>query len=124
VKAILLISHGSRSEAARRENRGLADVLKARTRVPVVECAFLEADSPSVPEGIRACAVQGATEIIVLLNFLNSGNHVLKDVPALVDDASKQYPGIRFRMTPPVGIHPGIADIFLDLIAGIEKVSK
>ena len=124
MKALLLVSHGSRSAAARRENQGLAEVLKARSGCPVVECAFLEADSPSVPEGIEACARQGASEIVVLLNFLNSGNHVLKDVPALIEEAAEKHPGIRFRMTPPVGIHPGIADIFLELIAGTQKAAK
>ncbi|HTL47949.1 MAG TPA: CbiX/SirB N-terminal domain-containing protein [Verrucomicrobiae bacterium] len=121
MKAVLLVSHGSRSAASKRENLHLAEVLKARGGFPVVQCAFLEAESPSVPEGIEACVKQGASEIVILLNFLNSGNHVLKDIPALVEAAAKNHPGIKFCLTPPVGIHPGIADLFLDLIAAAEK---
>lgn len=118
MKAILLVSHGSRSPRSRQENTALTALLKEKSQAAIAECAFLEADSPSIPEGIDLCAKRGARQIVVLLNFLNSGKHVLTDIPALVEEARKRHPGIEIRVTPPIGTHPRIGDLFLEWING------
>ncbi len=116
MKAILLVSHGSRSPRSRQENIDLLGRLQEKSGIALGEAAFLETDTPSIPEGIDRCASQGAREILVMLNFLNSGRHVLEDIPALVEAAKKKYPEIVFRVTPPVGTHPAITDLFLSWI--------
>jgi len=116
VKGALLISHGSRSQAAREEVFALARRLKDASGLPVFECAFLDVESPNIPEGAAACARAGCRDVTVLLNFLNSGNHVLKDVPALIDAARAAHPGVAFHLTPPIGQHPGVAELFLKLL--------
>lgn len=116
MKAILLISHGSRSPRSRQENLELTQKLKGLSGAVIAEAAFLEADTPSIPEGIDRCIAQGASEVVVLLNFLNSGKHVLTDIPALVDEGRRRHPGIIFRVTPPIGTHPRIGDLFLEWI--------
>jgi len=116
MKAILLITHGSRSPKSREEIAELTDTLKKRSGLPVVEYCFLDVDKPTIPEGIEVCIAKGAKHITVLLNFLNSGNHVLRDIPALVDEAKKKHPQVSFMITEPIGQHPKIADLFLDLI--------
>ena len=116
MKAILLATHGSRNENSRAEIVQLAQDIRQRSGASIVEFAFLDVDKPTIPEGIESCVKQGATEITVLQNFLNSGNHVLHDIPAIVADAKKKFPGLTFKMTPPIGRHPKIPDLFLDLI--------
>ena len=116
MKAILLISHGSRFAKTKEEVAALVNTLRTRCKGDIVEFAFLEIESPSIPEGIDSCAAKGAKEIIILLNFLNAGRHVDEDIPAIIENAKIKYPDIHFAITKPVGQHPDIANLFIDLI--------
>jgi sirohydrochlorin ferrochelatase len=116
MKAILLVSHGSRSPKTKKEILALADQISQRLPGIFVEYAFLEIESPSIPEGIDKCVSQGATQIVVTLNFLNAGRHVDQDIPAIVQASTKKYPQIKFTISKAVGQHPQIPNLFIDLI--------
>ena len=116
MKAILLVSHGSRSPKTKEEISSLVNILRQRMPQSIVEYAFLEIESPSIPEGIDKCVSQGATEVVVTLNFLNAGRHVNEDIPAIVLAAEKKYPHIKFAISQPIGQHPQIPNLFIDLI--------
>ena len=116
MKAILLISHGSRSAKTKEEVLALIADLKNRTGISIFECAFLEIEQPSIPEGIDRCIAKGADEVTVLLNFLNSGRHVNHDIPYILREAAERHPKGNISISSPVGQHPKIADLFVDLI--------
>jgi sirohydrochlorin ferrochelatase len=116
MKAILLVSHGSRSPKTKDEISALVNILRQRLPSDIVEFAFLEIESPSIPEGIDSCAAKGAAEMVVVLNFLNAGRHVNEDIPAIVRAAQVRYPQIKFCISQPVGQHPQIPNLFIDLI--------
>ena len=116
MKSILLVSHGSKAPKAREEIDALAQQLKRKSGVAIVQPAFMEIESPNIPEGIRRCAQEGATQITVLLNFLNSGRHAGADIPKIIRQARKDHPGVKFRMTKPVGQEDYLVDIFLKLL--------
>lgn len=116
MKAVLLISHGSHSSQTLVEVQDLVKRLQKRADVPIFEYAFLEIEKPSIPDGLDLCIQKGATHVKVLLNFLNSGRHVDQDIPEIIKQASIKYPSVNFRITQPVGQHPKILDLFLDLI--------
>ena len=116
MKAALLISHGSRLSETKKEVGELTQVLKRRSGLPIFEYAFLELESPDIPEGIDLCVKKGATDITILLNFLNSGKHVNFDIPKIVKEAKEKYPHATFRISPPIGQHPQIIDLFLNLV--------
>lgn len=116
MKAVLLVSHGSRSSKPKEEVAELVKVLKFKTGVDVFEFAFLEIEDPSIPEGLEMCVQKGAKQVLVLLNFLNSGRHVNNDIPAIVQEAQEKYPEVKFLISQPVGQHQKIADLFVDLI--------
>lgn len=124
MEAILFISHGSKAEKSRRENETAARLIRLKSGVSVVEYAFLEADRPDISEGIRRCVEQGADRIIVLLNFLNTGRHVAKDIPAILEQEKRKYPRLTFILTPPVGTHPRISELFLEMIEDARAQSK
>ena len=90
--------------------------LKKRSAIPIFEYAFLEIEQPSIPQGIDLCVAKGATSVIVLLNFLNSGRHVNNDIPDIIRQAQAKHPQVPISITGPVGQHPHIADLFIDLI--------
>jgi len=116
MKAVLLISHGSRSAQTKKEVEDLISVLKRKSDIPVFEYAFLELESPDILQGIRSCVRQKADEVCILLNFLNSGRHVDEDIPAIIEESRKEFPDVKITISRPVGQHPKVSDLFLDLI--------
>jgi len=92
MRAILLVSHGSRSPKTKQEIAVLVDALRQRLPSDIIEFAFLEIEQPGIPDGIDQCVAQGAHEIIVTLNFLNAGRHVDGDIPSIVQTAQAKYP--------------------------------
>jgi len=116
MKYFLLVSHGSESPKTKEEVINLVRRLKERITFGIIEYAFLEIESPSIPEAIYICAEKGATEIVLLLNFLHSGKHVDEDIPKIVDEARHKYPRIKFHITKPLGQHESIVDLFFDMI--------
>ena len=119
MKAILLVSHGSRSPKTKEEISTLVALLSRQLPGSIVDHAFLEIEPPSIPEGIDQCVLKGAGEIIVTLNFLNSGRHVDNDIPAIVEAARAKYSHITFKISKPIGQHPQIPDLFIDIINNI-----
>ena len=119
MKSVLLVSHGSRSSKTKEEVALLVETLKRKTGILIIEFAFLEIESPSIPEGLDLCVQKGAKEVTVLLNFLNSGRHVNNDIPIIVQEAQTKHPRVVFSISQPVGQHEKIADLFVDLIAHV-----
>ncbi len=116
MRSILLVSHGSKAPKAREEIEALATLLKKRSGVAIVLPAFLEIEPPDISKGIHQCVQKGATEITILLNFLNSGRHAADDIPKIIRQAGKDHPGVKFRMTKPIGQKDHLVDIFLKLL--------
>lgn len=116
MRAIVLVSHGSRSAKTKEEIEALIKILKQRSQISIFEYAFLEIEKPNIPDGLDNCVAQGALEVLVLLNFLNAGRHVNDDIPEIVQHAAQKYPNVHFKISSPVGQHPHIADLFLELI--------
>jgi sirohydrochlorin ferrochelatase len=116
MKSVLFVSHGSHSPKTKEEVARLVDILKLKSGINIFEYAFLEIESPDIPSGLKRCIEQGASEVLVLLNFLNSGRHVNNDIPAIVKEIQDQYPQVKFSISTPIGQHQKIADLFTDLI--------
>jgi len=116
MKAVLITSHGSQSPKTKQEVIELQDKFKGKSDYEIFEHAFLEIESPSIPDGIALCVERGATEVLVLLNFLNSGKHVDEDIPAIINEQKKRYPNISFKISKPIGQHERIIELFLDML--------
>jgi sirohydrochlorin ferrochelatase len=113
---ILIISHGSRHPQTKRELEALAAELRKNNANLHIAYAFLEIETPSIPEGIDGCVKAGSDKVLILLNFLNSGKHVDEDIPRIVNEARKIYPAVRFDISRPIGLHPGITKLFQEYI--------
>jgi sirohydrochlorin ferrochelatase len=114
MKALLLIAHGSRRKQSNDEVVVLADKLKqsCSEQYAIVHAGFLELASPMIPDGIKKCVDDGATSIVVLPYFLNSGRHVVADIPNIVNDTKPNYPNIDIK----IAAHLGASDLMMDLL--------
>ena len=120
MKSILLVSHGSHCSETKIEIEHLLVKLKEKIDTPIVEYAFLEVASPNIPEGIQNCLEKGAKEVLILLNFLNSGRHVNFDIPEIIDAFQKNSPDIKIKISKPLSQSPKIVDLFLDNIKSCD----
>ena len=115
MKALLLVAHGSRRQQSNNEVTDLVEKLRRACddEYPIAHCGFLELATPSIPEGIQNCIKDGASHITVLPYFLNSGRHVIEDVPEIVSAAREQHSGVIIRTAAHLGASPLMVDLLI-----------
>jgi len=114
MNALLLVAHGSRRKQSNEEVVVLADKLKnnCAQQFGIVHAAFLELAETLIPDGIKQCIEDGAESVIVLPYFLNSGRHVVEDIPGIVNETKQLYPDIEIKIAP----HVGASDLMIELL--------
>ncbi len=120
MKVLVMIAHGSRKEAANAEFISLVERVRiaAGSKYDFVEHCFLEIASPSLTEAMEHAIAKGARTISIFPYFLNSGNHVLRDIPETVDRLTNQYPHCTMTLLPYFGTFEGIAELISRHIPG------
>jgi len=114
MKAILLIDHGSRREAANEMMDCMANLVQAMAGPGVVvRYAHMELAEPSIAAGVRECVDAGATELIVFPYMLSPGKHSTGDIPRLVAAAAAAFPTLDVRVTSAFGVHEKLAELIL-----------
>lgn len=118
MKFILLVAHGSRNSNANEEIKQLALRVEefAALQDTAVVCAFLEFEQPDIVAGIDLCAGRGARHITVVPYFLAAGNHVVRDIPAQLEQARQNYPDIDIEQSPHVGSVEAMAQAILSCV--------
>ncbi len=119
MEQIILIGHGSpRKEANNIEVIGnlLHNTIHPGCAKQCVRVSYLQFGEPDIAETIRICSESGSKRIILHPFFLSPGMHVTKDIPAMVDQARMQYPGIEFIYSDPLGLHEHLVKIVIDRI--------
>ena len=114
-RAIVLFGHGSRDPLWRLPMETVAARLRALRPDTPVRCAYLELESPSLPEAATDVLAGGATHVTIVPMFLGAGRHAREDLPALVAGLRASHPGVEFALQKPVGEDARV----LDLIAQI-----
>ena len=114
MKALLLIAHGSRRKQSNEEVVVLADKLKQNCaeQYNIIHAGFLELAETLIPDGIKKCVDDGATSIIVLPYFLNSGRHVVEDIPNIVEETRPDDPDVEIKIAQ----HLGASGLMIDLL--------
>jgi sirohydrochlorin ferrochelatase len=118
MRALLLVSHGSRRTQSNEEVNQVCEQLKEELgeSFDIIDSVFLEIASPSIPEGIKRCVVAGSSSVTILPYFLAAGRHVTEDIPAIVADASEKYPGVSISLTRHIGASEGMLKLISSII--------
>lgn len=112
-RAVLLVDHGSRRPEANAQLESLAERVRERLPERLVTVAHMELAEPSIADAVDACVAAGAEEIVVHPYFLGPGNHTREDIPRLVAESSARHPGLRVRVTEPLGLHEKLVDVVI-----------
>lgn len=105
--ALLLIAHGSRSQAANQDLVLMAGSLR-NEGFPKVEVSYLELAPPTIQEGGAACVGPGIQTVLMLPYFLSAGVHVQRDLEEARIQLESCHPGVRFILAKPLGPHPNL----------------
>ncbi len=120
MRAVVLVDHGSRAEAA----NALLGELVAQVAVAlpdvVVRAAHMELADPDLGTVIKRCIQEGATEIRVHPFFVAPGRHVREDIPRMIQEASASHPEVSIRLTEPLGLHPSVVEAVLSRLADVD----
>jgi sirohydrochlorin ferrochelatase len=113
-RAILLVDHGSRLDAANAVIEELAAGVQRRRPDAIVEVAHMELAPPSLADALARCVARGALRVVVCPCFLGPGRHTTGDIPRLVDAARASHPGVHIAVAEPYGFDERLVDLVLD----------
>jgi len=116
-RAILLVDHGSRLEAANLLLERIADALRRRDGGATVEIAHMELAPPTLSEALERCLAAGAREVVVVPYFLGPGRHTSRDIPRLVDETRALHPELRVHLAEPLGFDERLVELVADRAA-------
>lgn len=116
-QGILILGHGSKRPEANEVFTKIVEMIKGKVRGGErVACAFLQFAQPDIPTAVASLYEAGIREVLVMPLFLYPGNHIVEDIPALLQEEEEKYPGLCFTMTTYLGADERIADIAIDRI--------
>ena len=95
----------------------LVDVAALVKRLSGLDCvhfAHMELAEPTIEQGFETCVREGATAVVVHPYFLSPGRHSTSDIPRMVAEAAKAFPGIQYSVTKPLGLHAKICEVVLE----------
>lgn len=116
---ILLVGHGTRSEAGRKELLELAEHVAAAVDDIPVEAGFLELSDPPAGAALDALVERGARRVAVVPLMLNSAGHAKSDVPAVVLEGRRRHPAISLTYGRALGIDHATVAIAQQRIAAV-----
>lgn len=118
MKALLIISHGSRRKASNEEVRELTQKVAAVATgsFDLVTCAFLEIEPPNPTKTITELVNAGIKEITILPHFLAAGTHVANDIPRIIEAVQRHHPNIDINILPHLGGLNGIEKLILSAV--------
>jgi sirohydrochlorin ferrochelatase len=123
--AWLVVAHGSRNPALVDAHREVCDAVaqKVGSRASV-RPAYLELTEPSIPDAVDAAVADGAHRVVLIPYFLHVGNHTLRDLPALLDEARARHPHVELVLAEHLGFDERLVDVAIDRAASAEAGSR
>jgi len=117
-RGVILFAHGSRDALWRVPVEAVASDVRAREPGLLVECAYLELTTPSLPDAAATLVGAGVRQLRVLPVFLGVGKHAREDLPVLIAELRAAYPGLLIELLPAAGEHPLLISLLAQIALG------
>ncbi|WP_292934351.1 CbiX/SirB N-terminal domain-containing protein [Noviherbaspirillum sp.] len=102
-RALILFAHGARDPRWAEPFQRLQQITQAQSPQVRVALAFLELMMPKLPELVRQLVQDGCTDMTVVPVFFGQGGHVLRDLPVMIEQLKKEFPGLQLKSAAAVG---------------------
>jgi sirohydrochlorin ferrochelatase len=98
----------------------VVEMVKRLSGLERVYPAHMELAEPSIRQAFEQAVRDGATAVVVHPYFLSPGRHSTTDIPRMVEEAAKEFPGVEHCVTAPLGVHAKIGEVILER-AGVPQ---
>jgi sirohydrochlorin cobaltochelatase len=102
-RSLILFAHGARDPRWAAPFQRLQKITQAQLPDVVVSLAFLELMTPDLPALVRQLMQAGCDDVTIVPVFFGQGGHVLRDLPAMVEQLQSQHPGLTLTVAGAVG---------------------
>lgn len=118
---MLLVGHGSKMPYNKELIEHTGGLIAARNGEYIVKCAFMNMNTPTIPETLEEFRKEQIDALVVVPLFLAKGVHITKDIPALIGLAEGEAHGsftLNGKTVPlvyadPIGSDPLLADLMV-----------
>ena len=101
--AMILFAHGARDPRWAQPFQRLQAMTQTSLPEVKVELAFLEFMTPNLTDLVPQLVGDGYEEIVVAPIFLGQGGHVLRDLPAMINQLRETYPTLELKQLEAAG---------------------
>jgi len=112
--SLILFAHGARDARWSASLHALAGAIQAQLGQASVRTAFLELQSPTLPEALEAAAAEGAQRIDIVPVFWAGAGHIEHELPPIIAAFTARRPQVAVRALPVLSELPGL----LEFVAG------
>lgn len=116
---VLIVSHGSPREEANLRFNQMVDRIVARLGAANVLASHFSIARPNIADRVAELAARGVRRVVLMPFFLGAGQHVRFDIPDLLEECRKKYPGLEFDMLPTLEGEPGLEDVLVERLLPI-----
>ena len=93
-KGILLCCHGTRSIEGIKDTIKLLRIFKKKNKNYTVKIGYLEIRKPTIKDQLDFFFRRKFDNLVIVPAMIFSGNHVIKDIPRIVNNFKKKYKNI------------------------------
>lgn len=111
MKGLLFLAHGSKVAETNVTLQQYIEALSNRTDYDHVKGAYLQLMDPDLHEAIEDLVDKGVNAIDIFPFFLFKGNHMLMDIPAEIEAAQNNHPGLHIRFMDCIGYDEALVDL-------------
>src|SRR5258708_29891291 len=115
--SVVLFAHGARDARWSESLQALAEAIQAQLAQASVRTAFLELQSPTLPEALEAAAADGARRIDIVPVFWAGAGHIDHSLPPIIAAFARHHPEVVVRSLPVLSELPGMLDFIASTIA-------
>lgn len=115
-RSVILLGHGSKSNAAIDDFNYVIETIKSKPGMENVYGAHMELAEPSLEKMVSELHSKGQNKLVIIPYFLFNGNHIINDIPAIIEQLEKKYPDLDVVFGTPIGKDPMMADLMLKKI--------
>ena len=101
-KAILFCYHRSKDTRGRPDTKKLTKIFKKKNIKAFIKYGYLQNAKPSISSQINLLLKKKIKKITIIPGMIFSGNHVIKDIPAIVNKFQKENKHLKISVFPPL----------------------
>jgi sirohydrochlorin cobaltochelatase len=118
---VVLIAHGSKRSESNEEFMQLCEEIRLENILDFdeINCAFLEFQTPSLEIAIERMHNKNIDEVYIYPYFLNSGKHVLVDLPEIISQMQEKHTEMKIQLLTHFGASPSITAIIANDLKSI-----